>query len=135
MNHLHTILAGRGATLADVNRARDTRFPHRPPLGVAHDVPGKLPLTRIIAVRIEGQSLLRARAEMPGDRGVAVARVANIDRRSWHAAADADRHQYRRDPVVAEAMRPAGLVQHHILGPEARLDYIVTPRPADGQDA
>src|SRR5215471_14270781 len=32
-------------------------------------------------------------------------------------------------------MRAGGLVQHHILWPQARLDHLITPRPANGQDA
>jgi hypothetical protein len=61
--------------------------------------------------------------------------VANINRRLWHAAADADRHQHRLDTIVAKAVRPAKLVQHQVLGAETRLDHFVTPGPANGQDA
>ena len=59
--------------------------------------------------------------------------MANVHRRFRHAAADADRHQHRLDPVVAKAVRPAELVQHHVLGAELRLDDLVAPGPADGQ--
>ena len=72
---------------------------------------------------------------MAGDRRVVVARMADIDRRFRHAATYADRHQHRFDPIGAKAVRPADLVQHHVLGPQPRLDHLLAPSPADGQHA
>src|SRR5215471_5948269 len=95
----------------------------------------ELPLARIVTVGIEYTGLPRGGSKAAGDGTIAVARMADIDRRSWHAGADADRHQHRLDPVVAEAVRPAGFVQHHVLRPQSRLDHLVVPRPANGQHA
>src|SRR5438876_10093947 len=99
---------------------------------MAHDIPRELLLARIVAARVESMGLPRGRSEMASDRWIAVARVADIDRRFRGATAHADRHQHRLDPIVTKAMRPAELVQHHILRPQSRLDHLVAPGPADG---
>ena len=133
MDHVHPILAGWSAALAYIDRSGEFGIPDRPSLDMTHDVPRELLLARIIAVRIEHERFARWRTETAGGLRIAVARVAHIDRRLRHAGADAERHQHRFDPVIAKAMRPAGLVQHHVLRPQARLDHLVTPRPADRQ--
>src|SRR6516162_7976080 len=133
MDHVHTVLAGRRAALADIGQAGEARLAYRPPFGVTHDIPGELPLARIVALGIERKGLAGASAETAGDRRVVVARMANIDRWFRRAGADADRHQHRLDAVVAKAMRPASLVQHHVLRAQSRFDHLVAPGPADRQ--
>src|SRR5262249_11348876 len=133
MDDVHTVAAGRGTALADVGRPGKTRLPYRTLLGIAYDKTGELALARISAVGVEGKGLSGACAEMAGDGRVGLARVADIDRRFRHAAADADRHKHRLDPVVAKAVGSAGLVQHHVPGSQLHLDDLVAPGPADGQ--
>ena len=135
MDHVHTVAAGRGAPLADISRPGETSLPYRALLGMADDMAGELALARIVALGIEEMGLPGACAETAGNVRISVARVADIDRRFRHAAADADRHQHRFDAVVAKAVRPAGLVQHHVLGAQLHLDDLVAPGPADGKHA
>src|SRR6516162_4302726 len=77
------------------------------------DMLGALLLSRVVAVGIEGVGFAPSRTKAPGNGRITVTRVADIDRRLGHTRADADRHQHRLDPVVTEAVRPAGLVEHH----------------------
>ena len=100
---------------------------------MADDMAGELALARIVALGIKEMGLPGACAETAGNVRISVARVADIDRRFRHAAADADRHQHRFDAVVAKAVRPAGLVQHHVLVAKTGLDDLVAPGPADSQ--
>src|SRR5207253_6454388 len=133
VDDIHPVLAGWSTALAHIDQSGEPGIPHRLFFGITHDMPSELLLARIIAVGVEGASFPRRGPETAGGLRIAVAWVADIDRRLRHARADADRHQNRLDPVVAEAMRPAGLVQHHVSRPQARLDHLVTPRPADRQ--
>src|SRR5260370_36812408 len=105
----------------------------RAAVDIAHDMPCELLAAGIVAIGIEDASFPWRSTETAGALRIAVARMADIDRRLRHAGADADRHQRRLDPVIAEAVRPAGLVQHHVFWPQACLDHLVAPRPADGQ--
>src|SRR5271154_2442406 len=133
MDQIHPVLAGWSTALAYIGQSGEFGIPDRPSLDITHDVPSELLLARIVAVQIEDAGFPRRGTETAGDLRIAVARVADIDRRLRHACADADRHQHRLDPVVAKAVRPAGLVQHHVSWPQARLDHLVAPRPADRQ--
>src|SRR5438067_7143562 len=135
MNHLHAVAAGRRPGTADTVEAGESGLPHGAPLGMAHDITGEFSLARVVAVGIEGNGAARRRAETARALGVAVLWMTGIDRRLWRPAADADRHQDRPDPVVAETVRPLRLVQNHVEGAEFRLDDVVAERPADRQHA
>jgi hypothetical protein len=67
---------------------------------------------------------------MAGDRRTAVARMADIDRRFRHAAADADRHQHRLAPSLR---KPCGRltwfsIQHHVPGGPNRASMTSSPQ-------
>src|SRR5438552_3440458 len=131
MDHVHPILAGRSTTLADIYHSGECGIPDRPSLAITHDMPRELLLARIVAVGVESARFPRRGTETARGLRIVVARVADIDWRLRHSRADTDRHQHRLDPVIAEPVRPSGLVQHHVLWPETRLDHLVAPRPAD----
>jgi Lactonase, 7-bladed beta-propeller len=135
MDHLHAIAAGRRSRLADIVEAGEPGLPDRPALGMPHDMAGEFLLARVAAVGVERNRPARRGAKAARPRRIAVARMAEIDRRPRHPAADADRHQDRPDPVIAKPVRPALLVEHHVAGAEPRLDDLVVPHPADRQDA
>src|SRR5215472_859069 len=135
VDHVHAVLTRRNAVPADVSKAAEPGIPDRRSSGIAHDMPCEFLLARMVAGGIEIAGVPQSGPKAARSLRIAAARVTDIDRRFRHPGADADRHQYRLDPVVAKAMWLAGLVQHHVFRAQSRLDHLGPPHPTDGQHA
>jgi hypothetical protein len=99
-------------------------------------VPRHQALQRVVAGRVEGDGATGRRAEGPRQHRVgAELRVVQVARRQRLADIDADRHQHRLDPVVAEAVADVARVQDHVLRAELHLAHLALAFPADRQHA
>jgi hypothetical protein len=77
VDDIHPVLAGWSTALADIDQSGEPGIPHRLFFGITRDMPGKLPLARIIAVGVEDAGFPRRGAETAGGLRIAVARVAD----------------------------------------------------------
>jgi len=98
-------------------------------------MPRELPMARIVAGEVQPVGL-RGPGTVAGGQLVAMSlRMEQVARHLRASLAKHDRHQHWFVAVVAEAVRPVGHVQHHVLRAELRLDDLVVVLPGGGEHA